>query len=772
MHRTLAAIFIAIVGAVTLVGVQPLHASAAEGYGETASTVYRLDPAKGVLRVTVTLKVTNRTPDTREPYSCIKYSSDWLPIPYVTTCYNETRYVLTTASAVIENEAQSVKAVSGGKPLEVSAGARDAWYRVATVTFPELHYGKSRTIKLSYTVKGGAPRSDTTTRTLRAYASFCAIANGTDASSVTVRMPKGFDVSTTGRKLKVATAGSERVYTSGAIKNPATWSACFTGTNKAGYRTEKLAAADGQTIRLRSWPEDQAWATNVSADVTSSLPRLEQLTGTSMSSTANLNIQESATGNEYAGFYNPTTNTVTVGEDFQQPAIVEHELAHVWFNGSVLKETWLSEGFAEWAARTVSDEDPACVRPDATPGTVNLATWKYLAPRADTADRVAVATQYQAACYVMTAVATAAGQERMTTAVTALLERRDPYATDPAAKRAAKLATWRDWLDAVDELALAPAGAPASLASDLLVEYGVATDTGLLAQRAAARRAYANLAATVDGWDLPPAVRTPLATWSFGAAETAIDAAGVTWQLTGETDAVLPGVDARNGPAAEAWQGAATTADLKAAADLARRQLDAARDVADALALADQPLDIVQQVGLFGTQLPSPDAAIPAVRAGDGDAVAALTADLRATVAGLRAAGQQRIAIGGVTLALAMILLGGLLVRQTRIGARRRAAARAAQSVVATSGFQAWTSPPITAPRPHWPANPLDDSPTQVWDVPIQYSDPDPDLGALVHTPALAPEPWTPTAVPPEVMHAGAREGRPLRGRPRRGRPR
>ena len=422
----------------------------------------------------------------------------------------------------------------------------------------------------------------------------------------------------------------------------------------------------------------------------------------------------------------------------------------------MLKETWLSEGFAEWAARAVSEEDPACLRPDASPGTINLATWKFLTPRADTAERVTVATQYQAACYVMTSVAAAAGQERMTAAVTALLERRDPYAADPSAKREAKVATWRDWLDAVDELALAPAGAPESLASDLLVEYGVATDTGLLAQRASVRRAYADLAATVDGWELPAAVRTPLATWNFGAAGAAIETAGLTWQLTGDTDSVLPGVDARNGPAAEAWQGAATIDDLEAAADLAGRQLDAARDVADALALADQPLDIVQQVGLFGTQLPSPDAAIPAVRAGDGDAVAALTADLRETVAGLRAAGQQRIALGGMTLALVLALMAVLVVRQARIGARRRAAARASESVVATSGFQAWTSPPITAPRTAWPANPLDDSPTQVWDVPILQSDPDPDLGSLVHKPGLAPEPWMPTAVPPVDVPAAA----------------
>ena len=775
MHRSLAAITFAVAGAVALVGVQPPHASAADGYGETGTTVYRLDPAKGLLRVAVTLKVANRTPDTNEPYTCVKYSDDWFPIPYLATCYNTTRYYLTTTSALVENEASSIRAVSDGKRLEVSAGSKGAWYRGVTVTFPKLFYGKTRTVTLTYTVKGGAPRSETSTRTMQAYASFCAIANGADKGSVTVRIPKGFAVDTTGKKLKSKTVGKERVFTSGAIAHPTDWFACFTGTNKAGYRTQKVAGPDGRTIELRSWPEDPAWAKGVRADVASSLPLLERLTGTGMKGTTTLNVQESSTGNEYAGFYDAATNTVTVGEDFSQPSLVEHELAHVWFNGGAFKETWLSEGFAEWAARTVSEDDAGCSRPDASPSSITLAEWRYVEPRSGPEVREGVAAQYQAACYVITAVATAAGEERMTAVVSALLGRQDPYAADLSPKRSTPVATWKDWLDAVDELALAPAGAPESLASDLLLEYGVAGDRALLAQRAAVRRAYRELLGTVDGWVVPPVVRTPLAAWKFGAAGTAIEAAGRTWELTGETDTVLEGVDARHGPAAALWQRAATLADLEAAADLAGRQLSGARDVADVRALVDRPFDVVQQVGLFGTQIPSPDAAIPAVRAGDGDTVAGITAEVRAAVAGLRATGEQRIVAGGITLALLLAMLTGFLVWRARIGSRRRAAAPTAAAVVATSaagtvatpGARGWMPPTIDAPPP-WSTNPLDDSPTQVWDMPIVPSgpDPDPDLAALVRParaipamppmpdpkPAPAPAPSTPATPPPDEV--------------------
>ena len=724
MRHTLAVLVIAIAAATGLGAVAPARALAADGYSQTAASVYRLAPAKGRLRVTVTLKVTNRTPDRQEPYACVGYTGGWVPIPYPSTCYATTRYAITTTTALVENEATSLKAVSDGQPLEVTQGAPGVAYRAVTITFPDLAFDETRIVTLTYTVKGGEPRSQTTTRTMRAFASFCAIANGVDRGKVTVRLPKGFKVTTTGETLEARVTNSQRVLSSGKITRTSDWFACFTGTNAGAFRTDKVAAHDGQTIAVRSWPEDPAWATGVRADIAASLPALERLTGTGLAGEAALSVQEIPTGTQYAGFYDTKSGTVTVGEDYGQPALVEHELAHVWFNRTGFRETWLSEGLAEWAGRAVSGEAAACARPDAAAGAVSLARWQTLSPQSTPAERDAVRVQYDAACYVVTAVAAAAGDEGMTSALSALLGRRDPYGADGDAQRADPAATWRDWLDAVDELALAPAGAVDTLASDLLVEYGVATDTALLAERAATRRAYRDLVTTTGGWVVPAAVRTPMATWDFRDAGAAIEAAGPTWTLTGETDALLAGVDARHGPAAEAWAAATSLADLEAAADLAARQLAAARDVAEARKLVGAPLDIAQQVGLFGTRVPSLDAAIPAVRAGDGDAVAAITAEVRATVAGLRAVGQQRMTFGAVGGFLLLGILAVVLVRRARAAVVRRATA-GPETTVAVAGAR--TQP--------WSLNPLDDTPTEIWNVPIVTSDPDPDLGALVRKP-------------------------------------
>jgi hypothetical protein len=730
MRRTLVALVIGLVAAVGMTAAAPPYAFAADGYRQTGSTVYRLDPAKGRLIVTVTLKVTNTTPDRQEAYSCVAYTEGWFPIPYPSTCYNTVRTVLTTTSALVENDAAGLKAAAGGKPLAVAQGEPGAAYRGVTITFPQLFFGESGTVKLTYTIKGGKPRSRTPTRTMRAFASFCAIANGADQGSVTVRLPKGFAVTTSGEKLKATVKGKERILASGTIKHTTDWFACFTGTNTGGYRTEKLAGHDGRTIQLRSWPEDPAWAKGVRADITSSLPALERLTGAGLPGEAALNVQESATGTQYAGFYDAQSRTVTVGEDFAQPALVEHELAHAWFNRSAFKDTWLSEGLAEWAGRAVSGESAACTRPSVAPASVSLATWRKLGPAATQEERDAVAAQYAAACYAVTAVAEVAGEPGMTAAISALLARRDPYAADGSPTRASRAATWRDWLDAVDELALAPAGAGETVASDLLAEYGVATDAPLLARRIEARRAWRDLVATTQGWMAPVAVRAPLAAWDFPAATAAIDSARRTWDLTGQTDAVLAGVDARRGPAADAWAKAGSLAELNAAADLAARQLAAAQVVAEVRDLVASPLDIAQQVGLFGTQVPSIDAAIPAVRAGDGDAVAAIAADIRATVAGLRAVGQQRMAVGAVVAMVLLAAIAVLMVRRTRLERLHRAEARLAAATVAVAEAH---------PRPDpWSPNPLDDSPTRVWDLRLVTSDPDPISGPWSASPPPA----------------------------------
>ena len=761
MRRNLVAFALAAVAALGALGVQPAPVAAANGYAETGATTYRLDPTKGVVRVTVTMRFTNQTPDGREPYACTENTFDWWfgwrPTP--STCYRTTRYFFNSTRVWVENGASSIKASSNGKALKATTGAKGDRYRPVTVSFPDLFNGETRSIQVTYVIKGGAPRTTSSVRAMQAYASFCAIANGADSATVSVRVPGGFALATTGSPMSAQTSGKERIYSSGRIADPANFWACFDGTNDAGYRTVKLTAAGGRDVTLKSWPEDPAWAKGVRAELASGLPALAELVGRPMSGTAPLVIREAITGGEYAGFYDAETSTITVDEDFKQPSLVQHELAHVWFNGSTFTDTWLSEGHAEWAGRAVSGDEKPCARPSGSGSGVTLATWLYASPRATKAELAAVQAEYDAACYVVTKVAAVAGAGRMTAALAGLLQRRDPYATDPAVKRETVVATWRDWLDAVDELALAPAGAPVDTASTLLLEYGATDDRATLTRRTAARAAYHALAAEVEDWVVPAAVRNSLAAWDFGTATTAVAAAEPTWTITGETDETLGGVDARHGPAADAWAAAATVDELDAAAALARTQLQAAHDVAATAALVGQPLDLAQLAGLVGTQLPSLDPAVDAVRNADGDTAARITASVRATITGLREVGRSRIAIviAAMVTVLSMAIL--LLVRRVQAGSRRRRAVRVGAGPTGTpagapAGGAAWARgggaasargggeaavlPVAARPAARLPdaanvatgssgppvaigtAGPIaDDSPTQVWTLPF-----------------------------------------------------
>jgi hypothetical protein len=388
-----AAVLVATLLAVGILGGQPHPAAAAAGDAESGATTYQLDPANGRLNVTVTVKVKNSIPNTSESYSCVQYRYDpsYGYLPYAGTCSRTTRYYLDSTSLWIENEATGIKASSGGTTLSAKAGQKAGAWHLVTVGFPKLWNGQSRTVKVTYVLKSAAPRSGSTIRLMQAYASFCVLAAaGVDPGSITVRVPAGFTFTTSGTPLSAKVIGSERVY-SGSVADPSSYWTCFEGTNEAGFRSDQVAGPGGRQVQVKSWPEDTAWATAVEADVAKGLPALTRLVGVEPPGTAPLVVKESVTGSDYAGFYEMGTNTITVGEDFDQPSLVEHELAHVWFNNSLFDGTWLSEGSAGWAGRATSGDEAPCSRPATGAAGINLNAWAYLTPRSTDADRATVA---------------------------------------------------------------------------------------------------------------------------------------------------------------------------------------------------------------------------------------------------------------------------------------------------------------------------------------------------------------------------------------------
>ena len=127
-----------VVGAL-LVG-QP--ALADEGLATEATSRYVLDAKATTVEADVTVRLRNVTPDRGSLY--YYYNAFTVPVPA---------------------GAERVRARGEGAPLDVSLRrTEDPSTRLARISFPNLLYGRSRTIELSFDVPGEKPRSDDAAR--------------------------------------------------------------------------------------------------------------------------------------------------------------------------------------------------------------------------------------------------------------------------------------------------------------------------------------------------------------------------------------------------------------------------------------------------------------------------------------------------------------------------------------------------------------------------------------------------------------------------------
>ena len=666
-----------LLGALLLVappaGPAPAHA-ADDGISEVAATTYRLVPDEGLVRITIDLRVTNRKADRTESYQC--------PGGAPATCSRTVRYYVNRARLAIEEDARAVRATVDGRRASVQLDAPTNGYRVARVSLPSTFYGQTRRVRLTYHIRGEAPRSQGWTRAGRAYASFCVVANGPDGGSVRVILPAAYEVSTTGADLERAAAGDAVEYRSGNLADPYAFWACLEGVNPDGYQRTPVTTA-GRTVDLASWPEDPEWRATVEGTVERAMPALEQLTGfTFAEGPGRLELREVAQQQlgDYAGWYG--SEGIRLSE-FLDPATITHELSHTWFNDTLFAETWLAEGHAGYA-EAASGIAPAyaCSDPGSAPGgaEARLGDWQYLSPRSTDQDRAVVEFDYAASCWVITRVADAIGPDRLRAVLDGAKRgvRLYPEADSPAAGRI----DWRRWLDLVDVLGFEPAGESADLAADLLLEFGVATDSVELERRSATRARYLEIREAAGDWSLPPAVDREMAAWDFGAATAALDSAA----------AVLVAVDVARRKAGDLqlseqavgalFEAARNAGQLDSAADLARQQGDVAAEVQAARADVAEERDLETEVGLLGAPEPGElvTEAVESLAAGDIDAASQLSVRAHEALVAAASRGRDRLtaAIVAGVVATALLVLGllGVLLATRRRRRRRQGPAR------------------------------------------------------------------------------------------------
>ena len=629
----------------------PLPAMAAAEIVETATTTYKVVPTTSEIDVTIELAIKNNKPPA-------VISCGW-------HCTQAITYYWDTTLVSIETQAGPVKTTSNAGSVTGTVTSAGKYYRTIKLIYPPVYYGQSRKITVTYAIPAGL-HAEGGYRAGQAYANLCAVGNGVDSGTLNVILPDGFDVGFyAGEDLTQSSdAGGLQSYTSGPITEPYKHWTCLDASNPANLATTTLTAG-GQTFSVQSWPEDPTWATAIKSDVQSDVAGLEALTGLKMPGGTIL-IREAGNSQlgEYIGMYNSSTQTAFVTEETDK-VTVAHELSHIWFNGNLFADKWMSEGFAGYSEKVAGTGNyTPCKEPGAYPGSgsPNLTDWMLLDINSTLQDENVLQYEYSAACYIVTDLAGAMGPANFKSVLVAAANDEIAYVgAGPAEKSPAGAApiSARALVDLIDERGIIPAGVKdLDQAQALLGRYGIFGATELAA-RSNARAAYHKLQTAAKGWKLPLAVRSPLATWDFAQAQTAMDAAAQIVTLRDEMAKNLSGFTLDGTAIQKSFEGAKTQADLDALLAITKKEADAGGKVAQARNLNDGGHSIFQTIGLIGidTQTPLNQAndALENVKPDDASATAQKVID---SINGSNDQGLMRLGgLIGVPLALLAVVL-------------------------------------------------------------------------------------------------------------------
>jgi len=492
----------------------PTVALASREAPTTSHSTYRLKPAQELVDVTVTMSVSNRKADRVTVGPCPGAPSQ--------RCRITTYYTLGAMGFVAPAAARKLKFIGPG----VSGRAvrnKHGWVSY-TVSFPPIRNGQSKRIKVRYQLPAAGPRSANSTRVNDAYAHFCWHGQPTDKGSVVAILPQGYETFNRHGQVTMKTSKQSVEMRAKRQRNPGGFFACTDAFKPAKLVRTQSMSPNGQTVVVEGWPEDPAWTETITDGVQTTLPALEEIIGMPIAADDVTIRQVAAQALEgYAGEFQPGSSQIRISEQLDDPQLIAHELAHGWFHDGSLKELWMIEGLAEWAANSVTGD--RCNETDGWPGkgTPHLRDWQTLG--ADPSDRgVAIVDyQYATACAIMTEVETLVGEDRMRAIVRSLLFRWPKYTGAPIERRGRP--DWREFLDAVDELGLVPAGVEdLEVAERLLLAEGIASRK-LLKGRAAARAAFHDARSGALEGMMPRVVSMAMDEWDWQRALAGIEIA-------------------------------------------------------------------------------------------------------------------------------------------------------------------------------------------------------------------------------------------------------
>lgn len=518
-HRTTVRALIIALG---LCLVLPMSALSGGSLAVRTDTAYRLNPGQENVSVRANVTMTNRAAPTYSIRPCSSGSS--------LRCRFKTNYYY--------DHWGYIYVPVGGNNIRFGPGVTKRldkttkYYKRYRVSFPRLDYGRTRKFSVTYELQGGKPRSKHETRVLDAYSYFCWHGQPGDSGKVSVRMPPGYKATTWYEQAKTKSNKKGTTITGRVKGNPGSFYACTDATKPGKLLRTKVTSPGGQEVTVEAWPEDPEWAETMSQAIKGILPDLEELIGEPMPLDA-VTIREvtrqSLDG--YGSEFSLRMAVLRLGDHIDSPGSASRGLAWAWFNNRRIGETWLRQGLSDWAGYKATDD--YCPWPGIYPGKgkPKLRDWKRLKERPSERLEAIVDWQYDAACGLIQKSANRVGEKRMREVMAALVNGTAKYGPQPgpAMRAKRKPATWKDWLDAIDEIGMVPAGRSTLTMSEKDVkEHGIATAKDLKG-RAHARGLYHEALAIMGGTPMPRLVNEAMGKWDWKTARKAIPVAAATY---------------------------------------------------------------------------------------------------------------------------------------------------------------------------------------------------------------------------------------------------
>ena len=671
-----------------VVGGAASPAAADGGLSISTEITYTFDPAAPAVRGQHVIRLTNTVPDRREG-----------------NVINRAYFTGYTLS--LPRGAQNVTATANGSPTTITVEPHSSdEFLVADVEFSRnLFYRSTETLDVRFDLLGSVPRSDDAARVNAAYAAFEVFGYADPGQlDVTVVMPDTYEIERFGDQMLEESGPGTTTLSALDIAEPETFYT-FISIRDDDRLTSGTVRTSGATFDVRAWPGDTTWERFVRRAVKRGVPALEEAIGQPWPLTGTVEVREAYTPYfyGYAGWFNATTKELEVGEDLDRELVV-HELSHAWFNRDTYGERWMSEGLAQTYAAMVVEriggkadraKEPRRSRFDLLDWGAPSFSMQSDSVRAD--ERFG----YDASWWVVQGLVDEVGEDRMREIFAAIDADEMAYVGEgsPETQYSSSAIDWRRLLDLAEERG------EAEDFVDLVGEW-VAGDERAddLADRAAARESYAELAEVSGDWAMPFGIRRAMGNWAFPRAETLMDAAHDIIDAHDELVAATAVIEVQPTDDYETVYEAATDVDELDLVERMEADTAAAERVAEVIAAEAEDDGFFGNLGLRDEDLQTPLAeAREAVAAGDPETAVARADEVQALIDGAEQEGKDivtrwAVIAGSVLLGLLVLLTVLLVLRRRR--RRRRAAADAASPAGTADDAPAAVPAVVDAPTP------------------------------------------------------------------------